>query len=220
MERERMAKEIREGKIQFVVEPPLIDPVKQAVEPTHPTQKPTKHVRQRTYITFDEPHEAREQYSLDEVQDSEERGLKVRLDKWLWAARFFKTRALARAAVEAGKVYYNGERSKPTREIEVGAILQVRHGRFEKTVIVKGLSTRRRSTEEAYGLFEETEESRIMREQYLADFPPTPRSQNEPVQSAVHGTRFLRRSFVRQERPGTVYSNPTDNQPLIIEVED
>lgn len=93
-------------------------------------------------------------------ESGEERQLMVRLDKWLWAARFFKTRALARAAVEAGKVFYNGERSKPSREIELGAELFIRLGRFEKTVIVTGLSTRRRSTEEALQLFEETEQSK------------------------------------------------------------
>lgn len=101
----------------------------------------------------------------------EERSLKVRLDKWLWAARFFKTRAVARAAVEKGKVFYNGQRSKPSREIEIGALLQIRQGRYEKTVIVKGLSTRRRSTEEALLLFEETEESRTNREQ-MAEWSP------------------------------------------------
>lgn len=93
-------------------------------------------------------------------EPGEDRQLMVRLDKWLWAARFFKTRALARAAVEAGKVFYNGERSKPSREIELGAELFIRLGRFEKTVIVTGLSTRRRSTEEALQLFEETEQSK------------------------------------------------------------
>lgn len=134
------------------------------------------------------------------------RTLKVRLDKWLWAARFFKTRALARAAVEAGKVYYNGERSKPSREIEVGSILQVRQGRIEKTVIVKGLSTRRRSTDEALQLFEETEESIALREQYAMDWGPTHQQfQNEysnsayPDQRERRGLRFLRRSFGKEE---------------------
>ena len=71
-----------------------------------------------------------EQEVLPEASNpSEERILTVRLDKWLWAARFFKTRALARAAIEAGKVYYNGERSKPSREIEIGALLQIYQGR-------------------------------------------------------------------------------------------
>lgn len=136
------------------------------------------------------------------------RSLIVRLDKWLWAARFFKTRALARAAVEAGKVFYNGERSKPSREIEVGAILQIRHGRFEKTVIVKGLSTRRRSTDEALQLFEETEESKSLREQQAIDFPQNQFNQshsgyNQPSayfnneQAQERPRHFLRRAFSR-----------------------
>lgn len=111
-------------------------------------------------------------FDNDAFGSPQERVLKVRLDKWLWAARFFKTRAVARAAVEKGKVFYNGERSKPSREIELGALLQIRHGRFEKTVIVKGLSTRRRSTEEALQLFEETEDSRLDREQSFDWQPP------------------------------------------------
>lgn len=161
-----------------------------------------------------------------------ERVLKVRLDKWLWAARFFKTRALARAAVEAGKVFYNGERSKPSREIEIGALLQIRQGRFEKTVTVKGLSTRRRSTDEALQLFEESEESRNTREQLARDFPVQPYfpqnygqspygapqygSQPYPDQRERRTVRFLRRSFQRngeQQKPmreqgnGNVRSN-------------
>lgn len=145
---------------------------------------------------------------LDNSLEGEgERTLKVRLDKWLWAARFFKTRALARAAVEAGKVFYNGERSKPSREIELEALLQIRQGRFEKTVIVKGLSTRRRSTEEALQLFEETEASKAMREfnsefQENAWSDPTyahgPRSNFAPQDPQRRTTRFLRRSFNRQ----------------------
>src|SRR5690349_12527752 len=97
-----------------------------------------------------------EQSRLDETRE-----LIVRLDKWLWAARFFKTRAVARLAVEKGKVFYNGERVKPSREIELGATIYIQQGRFEKTVIVRGLSTRRRGTEESLQLFEETEDSRL-----------------------------------------------------------
>jgi ribosome-associated heat shock protein Hsp15 len=153
---------------------------------------------------------------LDELTDiNEERSLKVRLDKWLWAARFFKTRALARAAVEAGRIYYNGERSKPSREIEVGALIQVRHGRFEKTVCIKGLSTRRRSTEEALLLFEETEESRSTREQFNESFPQQtykPRNQfsapAEPPRER-RPVRFLRRSFNRPD-----ISRPAQQPPL------
>lgn len=119
----------------------------------------------------DEDGDSSETDSLASEDDSEDpmdwegdRTPKVRLDKWLWAARFFKTRALARFAVEDGRVFYNGLRSKPTREIEVGATVHIRHGRFEKVVIVKGLSTRRRSTDEALQLFEEVPPSRYSRE--------------------------------------------------------
>jgi len=87
--------------------------------------------------------------------ETSERVLKVRLDKWLWAARFFKTRAVARAAVEKGRVLYDGERSSPSREIDIGGILQIKLGHFEKTIVIKGLSTRRRNTEGALQLFEE-----------------------------------------------------------------
>ena len=65
---------------------------------------------------------------------------KVRLDKWLWAARFFKTRSLAKQAIEGGKVHYEGARTKVSREVTVGAELQIRQGWDEKTVVVLGLS--------------------------------------------------------------------------------
>ena len=109
-------------------------------------------------------------------ESTEERVLKVRLDKWLWAARFFKTRALARVAVENKKIRYSvneQEVSKlsPSREIEVGATLTIQHGRFIRVIIVKGLSTRRRNTEEALLLFEETAESLLMREKLMAEQP-------------------------------------------------
>jgi len=136
---------------------------------------------------------------------SEERILTVRLDKWLWAARFFKTRALARAAIEAGKVYYNGERSKPSREIEIGALLQIYQGRLEKTILVKGLSTRRRSTEGALQLFEEIKESRLIQEP--STYPsPVFQSQSKkshfltaPEQNQKRPVRFLRRSLLRSD---------------------
>lgn len=61
----------------------------------------------------------------------------VRLDKWLWAARFYKTRALAREMIEGGKVHYNGQRSKPSKLVELNATLTLRQGNDERTVIVK-----------------------------------------------------------------------------------
>ena len=90
---------------------------------------------------------------------------KVRLDKWLWAARFYKTRALAKAAIESGKVHCRGERCKPGKEPRVGDSFVLRMGFDEKTVVVKALSAVRRGAPEAQTLYEETEESIRRREQ-------------------------------------------------------
>jgi ribosome-associated heat shock protein Hsp15 len=84
---------------------------------------------------------------------------RVRLDKWLWAARFFKTRALAKDAVEGGKVRYNTQRCKPGKLMEVGAELSIRLGWQEKIVVVDNISDRRRSAAEAAVLYHETEDS-------------------------------------------------------------
>ncbi|NRB37839.1 MAG: ribosome-associated heat shock protein Hsp15 [Pseudomonadales bacterium] len=89
---------------------------------------------------------------------------KVRLDKWLWAARFFKTRSLAKQAIDGGKVHYNGARVKVSKEVELGAELKIRLGWDEKTVIVMLISDQRRGAEVAQTLYEETQESRVKRE--------------------------------------------------------
>ena len=89
---------------------------------------------------------------------------KVRLDKWLWAARFFKTRALAKAAIEGGKVHCEGARVKASREITTGMTLRVRQGWDEKTVEVLRLSDQRRGAIEAQQLYNETAESIASRE--------------------------------------------------------
>ncbi|WP_437887712.1 ribosome-associated heat shock protein Hsp15 [Phytobacter sp. V91] len=88
----------------------------------------------------------------------------VRLDKWLWAARFYKTRALAREMIEGGKVHYNGQRSKPGKTVELNALLTLRQGNDERTVIVKGITEQRRPAEEAVLLYQETAESVEKRE--------------------------------------------------------
>ena len=93
---------------------------------------------------------------------------KVRLDKWLWAARFFKTRALAKAAIEGGKVHCKGERCKPSKELRVGEELVIRAGFDERTVVVRALSDVRRGAPEAQLLYEETAESLTRREQAAA----------------------------------------------------
>ncbi|WP_194789664.1 RNA-binding S4 domain-containing protein [Pseudomonas sp. UFMG81] len=90
---------------------------------------------------------------------------KVRLDKWLWAARFYKTRALAKAAIESGKVHCRGERCKPGKEPRVGDEFLLRTGFDERTVVVKALSVVRRGAPEAQLLYEETAESVKRREQ-------------------------------------------------------
>lgn len=83
----------------------------------------------------------------------------VRLDKWLWAARFFKTRALAKKAIEGGKVHYQGARPKPSKMAEMDATLTIRQGWDEKTVVITGLSEQRRGAPEAALLYQETQQS-------------------------------------------------------------
>ncbi|MFL0797466.1 MAG: RNA-binding protein [Cellvibrionaceae bacterium] len=89
---------------------------------------------------------------------------KVRIDKWLWAARFFKTRGLAKKAIEGGKVHVEGHRTKPSKDIEVGMTLQIRQGWDERIVIVNKLSEQRRGAPEAQMLYTETPESIAKRE--------------------------------------------------------
>jgi len=81
---------------------------------------------------------------------------KIRLDKWLWAARFYKTRAIAKNAIESGKVHYNDQRCKVSRLVELGAMVKVRQGFDDKIVEVKALSEQRRGAPEAALLYEET----------------------------------------------------------------
>jgi ribosome-associated heat shock protein Hsp15 len=88
----------------------------------------------------------------------------VRLDKWLWAARFYKTRSLAVAAVNAGEVRVARERVKPAREVKPGDELQVRRGDDVTDVVVRALSTQRGPAPVAQRLYEETEESRLRHE--------------------------------------------------------
>ena len=88
----------------------------------------------------------------------------VRLDKCLWAARIYKTRALAREMIEGGKVHYNGQRSKPGKVVELNATLTIRQGNDERTIVVKGITEQRRPASEAVALYEETAESIEKRE--------------------------------------------------------
>jgi len=90
------------------------------------------------------------------------------LDKWLWAARFFKTRNLAIEAINGGKVQVDGQRTKPARAVRPGSRVSVRKGPYEFIVVVRGLCAQRRPAAEATQLYEETAESRSRRE-HLAE---------------------------------------------------
>ncbi|TXI91919.1 MAG: RNA-binding S4 domain-containing protein [Burkholderiaceae bacterium] len=89
----------------------------------------------------------------------------VRIDKWLWAARFFKTRSLATKAIELGRVLQNEQRVKPAHLVKLGDVLEIHHGEQISTVHVKGLSEVRGPAPIAQQLYEETEESQVRRQQ-------------------------------------------------------
>ena len=89
----------------------------------------------------------------------------VRIDKWLWAARFYKTRSIARNMVDGGKVHYNGQRTKPSKIVELGAVITLRQGNEEKTVVIEQISDRRRGAPEAQLLYKETADSIKKREE-------------------------------------------------------
>lgn len=90
---------------------------------------------------------------------------KVRLDKWLWAARFYKTRAIARDMIQGGKVHYNGQRAKPSKLVELGAEIKLHQGYDEKVVHILKISDQRKGAAVAQTLYEETKASVEKREQ-------------------------------------------------------
>jgi len=93
---------------------------------------------------------------------------RLRIDKWLWAARFYKTRSLAARAVEGGKVKLNGERVKPAKEVKTGDGLEVRSGELHWRVEVRAVASRRGPAAEAALLYAESDESRMRREHMVA----------------------------------------------------
>jgi ribosome-associated heat shock protein Hsp15 len=97
----------------------------------------------------------------DEAPDT---GSDTRLDKWLWAARFYKTRSLAADAIVGGKVHLNGDHAKRAKPVQVGDVIRIRQGIYETTVRVRALANRRGSATEAAKLYEETPESRAARD--------------------------------------------------------
>ncbi len=107
----------------------------------------------------------------------------MRIDKWLWAARFFKTRSLAVQAIDAGHVSVNEERAKASKALKVGDHVVIRRPPFEHTVVVKALSERRGSGADAALLFDETPESRARRSALSAEMKaqPQPRFSGRPT---------------------------------------
>lgn len=95
---------------------------------------------------------------------------KIRIDKWLWAARFFRTRNIAKTAIEGGKVHFNGKRVKVSKEVTVGMKLTIRQGAAyasnEKEIVVTQLADKRGSATDAALLYEETPESITRRQEY------------------------------------------------------
>lgn len=94
---------------------------------------------------------------------------RVRIDKWLWAARFFKTRSAATEAVNGGRIHVNDVRAKPAKEVAVGDTVELTVGDMPWTVVVCGLADKRGSAQIAATLYEETERSRVERERRIAD---------------------------------------------------
>lgn len=100
----------------------------------------------------------------DDAHDHHDDDGPVRLDKWLWAARFYRTRSIAKQAIEAGHVRYEGERAKVGRVVRVGAVISAKQGWDDREVVVRALSAVRHGAPEAQQLYEETTESVERRE--------------------------------------------------------
>lgn len=122
---------------------------------------------------------------------------KVRLDKWLWAARFFKTRSLAATAIETGKVEVNGERAKRAKQLQVGDAVSIRLGPFTHHVDVLGLSERRGPAPEAAKLYAETPEGlkarELLRAQMKAAAPAFGYDSGKPTKKDRRALQKLRR---------------------------
>lgn len=124
---------------------------------------------------------------------------KVRIDKWLWAARFFKTRGLAATAVNGGKVHVNGQRVKPSRPLQIGDKLEIHRQQEVFTIMITGLSDKRGPASLASQLYTETEESQAKRAelalQYKLNASLRPRGEGKPgKRDRRHIIRFIRKS--------------------------
>ena len=123
----------------------------------------------------------------------------VRIDKWLWAARFFKTRSLASQAVAGGKVHVNGGRVKPAKTVGVGDCLRIQRGEAEYVVVVRGLSDKRGPAPQAQQLYEETEASLQAREADREQRRLLAADRAAPSGRPSKRDRRLIRSFIRKD---------------------
>ena len=123
----------------------------------------------------------------------------VRIDKWLWAARFFKTRSLAAQEVGAGHVAVNGAKVKPARMVRPGDLLTIRQGFLEASVRIQAVSDRRGPATVARTLYEETEESQAKREQALAERRALRPHTGQPDRRPDKHERRQIRQFLKKE---------------------
>ncbi len=123
---------------------------------------------------------------------------KFRIDKWLFAARFFKTRSLAAEAIERGRVHLNGARIKPAKTLSVGDLLTIRIGNFKYDIVVRALSNHRGSATIAQNLYHETEESRQQRELIAERL----KAQPKPFYTKGRPTKRNRRDIMRFKDSG------------------
>lgn len=124
---------------------------------------------------------------------------KVRIDKWLWAARFFKTRSLASKAVSGGHVHVNGQRIKPARSVQIGDELHIRRGLTEFVVFVEDISSRRGPAVKARTLYRETEESVLRRERAADERRLKPFEAVSPNRRPDKRDRRKIRKFIRKD---------------------
>lgn len=140
-------------------------------------------------------------------QDKDSGSTKVRLDKWLWAARFYKTRSLAADEIDKGRVKVNGQVAKASREPRLGDTIEFRQGTAARTVQVRGVSGTRGPAPQAALLYEETADSLLAREQHaeqrrLAPEPANSIAQGRPTKRDMRQLRGLRQNTDHGQAPG------------------